>query len=156
MSTLLPHRLKEPVNSLDTQPLPSVGYLIWGVKRPSKRHAGQFTRLAVLEARASKRANIYQTLYLPVIFFVYGVALGELWCVCDYILCSSEPVVGAQGEELPPPTLILPLFGFVRNPITCIYTHKCKMQILLLHLSSHAHLAKLHVGCLCTIAKQAL
>ena len=103
MSTLLPHRLKEPVSSLDTQPLPSVGYLIWGVKRPSKRHAGQFTRLAVLEARASKRANIYQTLYLPVIFFVYGVALGELWCVCviTYFAPLNPPVVRVQGEGTP-------------------------------------------------------
>ena len=82
MSTLLTHRLKEPVNALDAQHLHSVAYLIWGAKRPSKRHAGQFTRLAVLEARASKRANILQALYLPVVFFLYGAALGELPGVC--------------------------------------------------------------------------
>ena len=35
------------------------------------------TRLAALEARGGKRASLGQMLYLPVIFFAYGVLLGE-------------------------------------------------------------------------------
>ena len=33
-------------------------------------------RLGSLEARATKRANLGQTLYLPVIFITYGLLLG--------------------------------------------------------------------------------
>ena len=41
--------------------------------------ASWFARLAVLEARASKRANLIWLLYLPVIFFVYGFVLGRIF-----------------------------------------------------------------------------
>ncbi len=34
-------------------------------------------KVAALESRAAKRARMGQTLYLPVIFFVYGVLLGQ-------------------------------------------------------------------------------
>ena len=81
MSTLFMHRLKTPVHSPDAQALHSVYHQILGAKQPSRGHAGQFTRLAALEARAAKRNKILQMLYLPVTFFLYGAALGELWCV---------------------------------------------------------------------------
>ena len=78
--TVLVYRWKEKslsLNSLDNQSMHLVGYLIWGAKRPGQRHAGPFTRLAALEARASKRANLLQVSYLPVIFALYGIMLGE-------------------------------------------------------------------------------
>ena len=47
-----------------------------------KRHAGRthnysIVRLAALEARAMKRANLVTVFYLPIIFFGYGFLLGR-------------------------------------------------------------------------------
>ena len=41
------------------------------------KQGNAFTRLASLEARGGKRASLGQMLYLPAIFFAYGVLLGE-------------------------------------------------------------------------------
>ncbi len=41
------------------------------------KSASSFDRLSVLETRAGKRSSIIWRLYLPVIFFVYGVLLGK-------------------------------------------------------------------------------
>ena len=48
-----------------------------------------FNRLAALEARGAKRASFGQMLYLPAIFFAYGVLLGErMEAVCWVYLYS--------------------------------------------------------------------
>ena len=47
--------------------------------RVQDKHASIFYRLAALEARASKRLNWTQTLYLPFIFFSYGLLLGTAY-----------------------------------------------------------------------------
>uniref|UniRef100_A0A1X7SM46 ABC-2 type transporter transmembrane domain-containing protein n=1 Tax=Amphimedon queenslandica TaxID=400682 RepID=A0A1X7SM46_AMPQE len=48
--------------------------------------ASWFARLAVLEARASKRASLIWMFYLPVIFFVYGFVLGTTYLQQDSAL----------------------------------------------------------------------
>ena len=45
--------------------------------RRSCNTAGSMNRLGALEARATKRAKVGQTLYLPVIFIGYGLLLGK-------------------------------------------------------------------------------
>lgn len=44
-----------------------------------RQEAGIFNRLSALEARASKRAQLIQMLYLPLIFLVYGTLLGTVY-----------------------------------------------------------------------------
>ena len=53
------------------------------------RHAGRtqnysVVRLAALESRAMKRANLMTILYLPIIFLAYGLILGK---DCTMITC---------------------------------------------------------------------
>ena len=43
------------------------------------QEAGILNRVTALEARASKRARIFQMLYLPLIFTVYGALLGTVY-----------------------------------------------------------------------------
>eukprot|EP00731_Ephydatia_muelleri_P033355 Em0028g30a len=52
-----------------------VQYAIYGAKRVGNHQGGVFNRLAALEARGAKRASFGQMLYLPAIFFAYGVLL---------------------------------------------------------------------------------
>jgi hypothetical protein len=46
-------------------------------RRSDNNTAGSMNRLGALEARATKRANLGQTLYLPVIFISYSLLLGK-------------------------------------------------------------------------------
>lgn len=45
--------------------------------RVGDNQGGIFTRLATLEARGAMRASFGQMLYLPIIFFAYGILLGK-------------------------------------------------------------------------------
>ncbi|KAL5474832.1 hypothetical protein EMCRGX_G026851 [Ephydatia muelleri] len=56
-----------------------VQYAIYGAKRVGNHQGGVFNRLAALEARGAKRASFGQMLYLPAIFFAYGVLLGTVY-----------------------------------------------------------------------------
>jgi hypothetical protein len=47
------------------------------------QEAGVINRLAALEARAYRRAKLMQTLYLPIIFVVYGLLLGTVYFQTD-------------------------------------------------------------------------
>ena len=51
--------------------------MIFTYRRKRRNTAGFFNRLGALEARATKRAKLGQTLYLPVIFIAYGLLLGK-------------------------------------------------------------------------------
>ena len=62
--------------------------------------ASWFARLAVLEARASKRANLIWLLYLPVIFFVYGFVLGRIFF--SFSLFPVPPSLPLSLSLLPP------------------------------------------------------
>ena len=48
-----------------------------------------FTRMAVLEARAAKRVSTGAVMFLPIIFFLFGVALGK---VLESLVLFSWPL----------------------------------------------------------------
>ena len=50
-----------------------------------RQTAGFMNRISGLEARAKMRAKLGQTLYLPLIFLIYGVLLGGYGCTCAFI-----------------------------------------------------------------------
>ena len=54
-----------------------IGFAMHGARKAGDHHGSTFSRLASLEARGAKRANRLQALYLPVIFFAYGLLLGK-------------------------------------------------------------------------------
>ena len=43
----------------------------------SSERPSQFDQVAALEARAKKKSSFGHTIYLPVIFFMYGFLLGQ-------------------------------------------------------------------------------
>ena len=57
--------------------------------RVEDKHGNIFHRLAALETRGAKRASFGQMLYLPAIFFAYGVLLGERMEVVCWIYLYS-------------------------------------------------------------------
>eukprot|EP00731_Ephydatia_muelleri_P033340 Em0028g15a len=56
-----------------------MSFAIFGAKKVEYHQGGVFNRLAALEARGAKRASFGQMLYLPAIFFAYGVLLGTVY-----------------------------------------------------------------------------
>ena len=62
----------------DTQSIrDAIKYVVYGIKSISEQTSA-FTRMAVLEARAAKRASIGRVAYLPFMFFLFGFVMGEL------------------------------------------------------------------------------
>jgi hypothetical protein len=53
--------------------------IVQGSRHAGRTHNYSVVRLAALEARAMKRANLTTILYLPVIFFGYGFLLGTVY-----------------------------------------------------------------------------
>lgn len=54
------------------------------LKRPKvieKHHGSNFTRIATLEARATKRVH-FSVIFLTFIFFLYAFVLGTYKCTC--------------------------------------------------------------------------
>ena len=51
--------------------------IVQGSRHAGRTHNYSVVRLAALEARAMKRANLMTILYLPIIFFGYGFLLGN-------------------------------------------------------------------------------
>ena len=60
-----------------------------GRMRKVAKHAGTFNRLAVLETRANLRNTWVWRLYLPVIFFSYGLLLGQFTTFAKVITDSQ-------------------------------------------------------------------
>ena len=54
----------------------AIKYVVYGTKTIGEQNAA-FTRMAVLEARAAKRASIGTLAYLPIMFFLFGFTLGR-------------------------------------------------------------------------------
>ena len=64
-----------------TESVESIGdaikFVVYGTKATGSQPSA-FTRMAVLEARAAKRASVGKVAFLPIMFFVFGFALGKL------------------------------------------------------------------------------
>ena len=67
-------------------------------RRSDNNTAGSTNRLGALEARATKRANLGQTLYLPVIFIGYALLLGK--CGYSYVIMNVNDDIGNVGASL--------------------------------------------------------
>ena len=52
-------------------------FILKGPRKAENTQNHLLARLAALEGRASKRATPFVVIYLPVIFFAYGVLLGK-------------------------------------------------------------------------------
>ena len=55
----------------------AIKYVVYGTKTSAVQTASVFTRMAVLEARAAKRASIGALAFLPLTFFIFGFVLGK-------------------------------------------------------------------------------
>ena len=55
----------------------AVKYVVYGAKSIGVGRASTFTRMAVLEARAAKRASVGTLAFVPVMFFVFGFVIGK-------------------------------------------------------------------------------
>ena len=53
-------------------------HIIKGAKNVGERHGSNLTRIAALEARASKRVSMSVLFFLPFMFALYAFTLGEL------------------------------------------------------------------------------
>ena len=53
-----------------------VRLIVQGSRHAGRTHNYSIVRLAALEVRAMKRASLTSVLYLPIIFFGYGILLG--------------------------------------------------------------------------------
>lgn len=62
-----------------TESVESIGdaikFVVYGTKATDSQPYA-FTRMAVLEARAAKRVSVGTTMFLPILFFLFGVTLG--------------------------------------------------------------------------------
>ncbi|CAI8009436.1 ABC transporter G family member 8 [Geodia barretti] len=65
--------------------------IVQGSRHAGRTHNYSVVRLAALEARAMKRANLMTILYLPIIFFGYGFLLGTVY------FQTSEPFLIMSG-----------------------------------------------------------
>ena len=52
-------------------------HIIKGAKNVGERHGSNLTRIAALEARASKRVSLGVLFFLPFMFALYAFVLGE-------------------------------------------------------------------------------
>ena len=83
--------------------------MVQGTRQAGRTQNYSLLRLAALEARAIKRANIVTTLYLPVIFFAYGFLLGR------NILIQNLPAVSYPVAEF--------LWHFLTATLSCLLTY---------------------------------
>ena len=57
----------------------------------SSNDAGPINRICALEARASQRVSIYQLLYIPLAFFIFGLLLGSVYFQVDEMTFLLSP-----------------------------------------------------------------